>query len=200
MKTRDLMRLQNESSKHHHGNIEMARSKRRRLVLVREPNGRPSRAGYDREYAPTQIKRLRDAAMIGLRDSEWGTELGRLFLERVITAEMYAAGKWRREMAREYHIAIGAPQPDPKPVSYQRGISGTLPDPDSEAGKERTRRDIAAIAVFQEAHAALLGAGKVAEMAVRRLCEQDQGPVGIFELQYVRRGLLWIAGLRSIGG
>ena len=43
-------------------------------------NGRLSRAGEMREFAPILVRRLRDAAIESVRHAEWGSELGRLYL------------------------------------------------------------------------------------------------------------------------
>lgn len=176
----------------------MAKARKLRLVEVREPNGRISRALNEREFPPAQVKRLRDAAMSGLRDPEWGTEMGRLYLEGKISAEMYAAGKWWRDLASRYKSAIGAPPPNPKAIMFEMGRGSSPVDPDSAAGKEEAQKDTKAVATFLEAHAALLGAGMLSERLVRRLCEQDESPVGENERESVRRGLMWIAQHRGL--
>ena len=79
----------------------------KRKIKARTPSGQLSRAGRQREYPPAQVRRLRDAAMAGLRDPEWGTELGRLYLEGTITAAMYAAGKDWREKAAKFVGSLG---------------------------------------------------------------------------------------------
>src|SRR3990167_6065285 len=80
------------------GITEMARTRRnRRTTAVREPNGRVQR---EREFEPALIRRLRDAALRGLRDAEWGTELGMMYLQGELTEGQYAAGiRWAREAA-----------------------------------------------------------------------------------------------------
>lgn len=177
----------------------MGMAKRKnRLVYVREPNGRLSRAGKERESAPAQVKRLRDAALAGMRDSQWGTELGRLFLGGTITEEMYAAGKWWAEKAAQYCTAINAPLPFPRSASLDVGRGNQSADPDSEAGREEARRHRGAVLVFLEAHAALMGAGMLAERAVRRLCEEDATLCGLDELNSARSGLMWIAKHRGL--
>ncbi len=160
---------------------------RLRLVTAREPNGRIQR---ERGPGPTEIKRLRDAALRGLRDPEWGTELGRLYLERALTAEMYAAGKRWRESVAAYHGAIGVFPV--RTAALERGRS-TPPDPDSEGGREQAVRDRDAAEAFFAAHAALVSAGMVAENAVRRLCEDDQALCGLYELNGAICGLMALA-------
>lgn len=177
----------------------VAKYKRKnRLMIIKEPSGRYSRAKEDREFAPAEVKRLRDAAMSGMRDEEWGTELGRLFLEGTISGKMYAAGKWWRKKAADYLSAIDAPAPGLKPQKFEFGSLGTPPDPDSFAGKEQAKADNDAVVEFLGAHAALLGAGALAERAVRKLCEQDLAMCGAYELECVKRGLSWIANYRDL--
>ena len=109
------------------------------------------------EFPPAQVKRLRDAAMAGLRDPEWGTELGRLYLEGTITAAMYAAGKDWREKAARYVSSLGH-FPVRSILVENRG--GSLPpDPDTPEGRKRARREADAMERFFEAHHVLLGAG-----------------------------------------
>lgn len=168
-----------------HGTGNQMASKRR------EPNGRHQRGRGEREYPPTQVKRLRDAAMVGLRDPEWGTELGRLYLEGTITASMYAAGKDWREKAGKYVNSIGVfPIRSP---SAEPGRGGSPPDPDSPEGQKQAAREANAMERFFEAHHVLLSAGKMAEGAVRRLCEHNEGPCGMAELIALRNGLSALA-------
>jgi hypothetical protein len=167
--------------------------KHKKLFPIREPNGRLSRTDDIASHAPTAIKRLRDAALRGMADAEWGTELGRLFLEGRITAEHYAAGKkWGRTVVA-YHQAIGAAPPYPKAVAFgdARGRSPD-PDPASHEGKRLTARDKAIIQNMQEAHAVLIGAGILAERAVRSVCESNECPVGQVGLDALQRGLYWL--------
>jgi hypothetical protein len=165
--------------------------RKNRLLKARTPSGQLSRAGRERELPPTQVKRLRDAAMAGLRDPEWGTELGRLYLEGTITATMYAAGKAWREKAAKYVSTLGH---FPVRTILVEGRGGSLPpDPDTEEGRKRARREADAMERFFEAHHILLSAGKLAEATVRRLCEHDEGPCGMSELIALRNGLSVLA-------
>jgi hypothetical protein len=183
-----------------HGNIAMARAgrKRNKLLLVREPNGRKSRALDEEQFAPAQVKRLRDEALSGMADPEWGTELGRLFLDGTISAPMYGAGKWWAERASEYLAAIGAPPPDAKAVTLERRSPSEPPDPDSPAGLRAVAEDQEALAAMQEAHACLISAGALAEKAVRSLCERNEAPAGEYEKTSAIRGLLWLAEYRRL--
>lgn len=167
----------------------------RRGLRPRTPTGALSRAGRERELPPTQVKRLRDAALAGLRDPEWGTELGRLYLAGTISASMYAAGKDWREKAARYIKTL-----DHFPVRTlpMDGRGGSAPaDPDSEAGAAQARREAGAMERFFEAHHVLLSSGRLAERAVRHLCERDQGPCGMAELIALRNGLSALADHRE---
>ena len=77
---------------------------RRKSLALREPNGRPQRP--PELPPPSEVRRLRDAALSGMRDSTWGTELGRLYLVGKITATMFAAGKRWGELAVMYSQAL----------------------------------------------------------------------------------------------
>lgn len=157
----------------------------------RTSSGQYSRADKAKEYAPTQVKRLRDAAIMGMADPEWGTELGRMFLQHSITPEMYAAGKRWSEMAASYQHAIGVFPI--RSISLERGIRSAQPDPDSDKGQEVSRREINAQERFFEAHSILISEGCLAEAVVRRLCEHNEIPVGTSELLKLRVALLALA-------
>lgn len=161
----------------------------RAMKMTREPNGRPQRS--PKEFPPAQVRRLRDAAMTGLRDPEWGTELGRLFLTEAITSAMYAAGKRWREDADQYRGAI-----DVRPLkspSVERGIMGTEPDTDSPEGQKVAKRHRDSMEKFYAAHAALIGAGMMAESLVRRVCEDDKSAGSYIERNALRFGLSTLA-------
>lgn len=164
---------------------------RRKHLKPRLANGRLSEAREEREFPPTQVRRLRDAAMAGLRDPEWGTELGRLYLEGTITASMYAAGKKWREAAGAYVNSIGI-----FPVRSSTGerLGNSHPvDPDSEEGRKQAKREANAMEDFFSMHHLLLSAGRFAEATVRRLCEHNEGPCGMAELIALRNGLSVLA-------
>lgn len=167
--------------------------KKSKIILVREPNGRASRAGELREYPPAQVRRLRDAALAGMADPEWGTIPGRMFLAGKIDAAQYAAAKRWSERVAKYQQAINAPQPNPKALQFESGARGHDPDPASEEGRQRVAKDEAAIGQFNEAHAVLCGAGMISEAVVRNTCERDHWPVGQIEVEALNRGLLWLA-------
>ena len=152
---------------------------------ARQPNGQPKRE--PREYPPTQIKRLRDAAVRGMRDAEWGTELGRLSLQGKITNEMHAAGRIWREQAHKYASSIGVFPV--RSAKLELGSKANAPDPESPEGQKLVRRDANAAEVFFAAHARLTAAGAHSERSVRSVCEQDTPVCGQIEYRALRRGL-----------
>lgn len=194
------MRLWRATRGHRLMGRKSLKNKKAKIVPVREPSNRPSRAADElgRQYGPAEVRRLRDAAVKGLRDPEWGTELGQIYLERKITAEMYGAGKWWRDMAARYATAINAPPASPKALSLDRGSMGTDIDPESEEGAKRASRDRTAVRDFLEAHAVLLGAGVISERYVRDLCEHDHRPFGAYAMEATTRGLQWLADWRGL--
>lgn len=167
-----------------HGAIGMAKNGRKRALVAREANGRAQR---EREIAPLAAKRLRDAALSGMRDPEWGSELGRLYLNGTITPAMYAAGKRWREQAETYHRSIGVFPV--RSASAEPGRGASQPDPDSDEGRRIAKREADGAERFFAAHAALM-VDPVAESAVRALCEQNEMPDGFAQLMKLRRGLL----------
>lgn len=160
-----------------------------RLSVVREPNGRLQRD--EAEHAPTQVRRLRDAALRGMADARWGTELGRLFLNKKIESPMFAAGERWTKLATQYRQAIGTPR-GLRSASLERGSLGAEPDPDSPAGAEVVTHDRMISQRFVRAHAALTKSGKLSEAAVRAVCERNEC-IGYFNLVNLTAGLSALA-------
>jgi hypothetical protein len=173
----------------------MSRDTRSMLSVAREPNGRRSRivTRSAPQFAPTEVKRLRDAALAGMQNPEWGSELGRLLLAGKLEAELYAAGQHWAECATRYRQALDAPRPNPPPARFEPKSPAAAVDPASAAGQKQTAREIAAIGALQEAHVALRTAGVLAERVVRRVCEHDEAVCGTGEFVALRRGLLALA-------
>src|ERR1019366_6884657 len=172
----------------------MSRNKKSAIIPVREPNGRLQRSTVEAidAVSPTEIRRMREAAVLGLRDGEWGTELGRLYLLGDVDGPQYGAGKRWQKLVAGYHQAIGA-KPHPKSMSFERRDGSLEPDPESEKGKRQTAIDRALVADMREAHAVLIGAGMLAERAVRAVCEENDASVGIFGINNLCRGLAWLS-------
>jgi hypothetical protein len=165
---------------------------RRKLTAARVPGGRLSQARGEREFPPLQVKRLRDAALSGMRDPEWGSELGRLLLNRVITEAMYAAGKRWAEQAAKYQGVIG--MFPVKSSSAEGGSWGHQPDPDSPRGQEIVKTDRDAMERYFEAESVLVNLGAGVRVTVRRVCEDGEVPGGYHEVLNLRIGLLGLAG------
>jgi hypothetical protein len=165
------------------------------LVPAREPSGRLSRASLRAVDAvsPTEARRLRDAAVRGIRGPEWGTEIGRMYLDGAIDNVAYETGKRWGRLAEAYHRAMGASSLHPRSASLERREPGREPDPDSEEGKKRTAEDRDIIRDMQEAQVILTSAGELAEQAVRSVCEEDKCVVGAEGHKALERGLAWLA-------
>jgi hypothetical protein len=168
---------------------------RRSAFAQREPNGQWQRRWDQR--AASEVRRLREAAWRGLRDAQWGTELGRLHLEGTLTETQFQAGQqWRNDVAA-YHWAI-----DIFPVrtaKLERG-KATPADPDSDVGKKLAKHESEAVERFFEAHAVLVLAGANAEKLVRGLVERDEALDGMESLLCVRRGLSALAEYYQLTG
>lgn len=162
---------------------------RRKAVRAREPNGRIQR---ERETAPGEVRRLRDAALAGLRDPEWGTELGRLFLVGKIKPEQFAAGKRWTEAASRYSHAVASPHRIGSTSDFDRG-RGEPVDVDSDAGRAEAERHKAVMERFEAAHRKLVGCGMLIERAVRSICEDGQAPDSFETLQRLHIGLSTLA-------
>ena len=161
-------------------------------MVAREPNGKPQRTHGQSEISPTEVRRLRDAAINGLRSDEWGSELGRYYLCGHITDQMYAAGKYWAMLAARYHQAIGA-KPHEKALALERGSRGSAPDPDSDRGQAIAKGERKHVNKFLDVLTALEHAGPQATRLVRALCEYNQSPATYGEFLLIRAGLALIA-------
>src|SRR5690606_38163131 len=127
--------------------------------------------------APAEVRRLRNAALAGMRDPFWGSQIGCLFLAGKLTAEQFAAGKRWAERAALYSRALDSPS-GLHAMDYNRGAGGAPVDPFSEEGLRQAERHRRAAASFVDAHVALCEAGSDVVKAVRSVCEDDEAPVG----------------------
>ena len=152
--------------------------------------------------APTEARRLMDAAKTGLRDPVWGTTLGWLHLSSKLTAAQFAAGNRWAEVAAEYSAACNGPRP-PKSASLERGQGEAL-DPDSPDGLREARQHTKALVRYVGAAAILNAAGARARRAVADTCERGQMPEGVDSLRALKAGLdvlaVWWAGRASDQG
>lgn len=163
---------------------------RQRMAGARYPSGDRRRDERSKEYSPSAIKRMTSAAVAGMHDPEWGTVIGRLYLEGKLTSAQYATGKrWAATWA-EYCTATGIPSPNPKSLVIGAPTRSEPPDPDSERGQAATRLAKRAIKRFDTAHAELLKCGMQAEAATRKLCEGlGETPLGHEQFLHAKRGL-----------
>jgi hypothetical protein len=173
--------------------MNVGQKTRRNVLAKREANGRIQR---DPPLpAASEVRRLRDAAISGMRDPTWGTELGRLYLVGKITATMFAAGKRWGELSSKYSQALCSPSPEPKAICFDRS-GGESPDPDSYEGRREARRHERAVTSFIDAWGALkaLKDNSVSERIVRALCERNEMLAGHESLLALTRGLAELAG------
>ena len=170
----------------------MARMKGKpKIVPVREPAGRLSRA-VEHEIgaaSPAAAKRLRDMALAGAALSEWGTELGRLFLGGKLDADLYEAGKRWARLTAAYHAATGGPA---EVVSIGLWTDGHRqpPDPDSEAGQRIAEREKAVCDAWREADAVLSSSG--CRASVDAVCIRNLACSGVRDREFLKTGLLWL--------
>jgi len=173
--------------------VNRVRKGRLRALGQREPNGRLDRSVKDGACSPAEVKRLRDAAIREMASPEWGSEAGRLFLAGHIDAPMFEAAKRWSALVADWRSATGLKPPSPGSSSMFGSTKGHPPDPDSPAGKERTKKDIRLVEVMAEAHGVLLASGAVAEKIVRKACEEDCAVSTLYEKRAFCRGLELLA-------
>ncbi len=165
-------------------------------VTPREKTGRTSQMLLKRipiDMPPNEVKRLRDMAIAGVRDEVWGTPLGLLFLEGVITAEQLQAGRRYGILARDYQQAIGASRLQPKGASIGTRGGHQEIDPDSQAGEDEAREHQASMRAFEEAKDLLLYYSSRVALMVRSVCEHDRPTTGPQELFQLKLGLTVLA-------
>jgi hypothetical protein len=163
---------------------------RRKVTALREPSGRVKRAPP--LPSPTEVTRLRDAALAGMRDSVWGSTLGYLYLAGKISSLQFAAGKRWNELAADYSRATLAPRAPRSANLDPRG--GTPADPDSLRGRREAYRQVLTVEDYQEASSVLKRLGGPVARIVSDVCEGGRVPGGHAELQALRKGLSALAG------
>lgn len=166
---------------------------RRKSMVPRYPNGQPRRPSQ--LQSPNEVKRLQVAALAGMRPAEWGTSLGRLFLNEQITPTQYSAGKRFAELSAKYSVACGGPAPARSAKLDPDG--GTTADPDSPTGLREGRRHRQTVEGYLTASKVLRGMGKAAEAAVTDVCVKDLHPVGLIHLRGGLSALAALWGSRS---
>ena len=163
---------------------------RRKVMAARELNGRIKRESH--LPSPSEVTRLRDAALAGMRDPIWGSTLGWLYLSGKISSLQFAAGKRWNELAADYSSACLSPRAPRSANLDPKG--GTAPDPDSPSGRREARRQVLTLEDYQEASGLLKRLGAPVARAVVDVCEGGRVPAGFGELQNLKRGLSALAG------
>ena len=166
---------------------------RRKAFAIRKPCGRIARSdsASSELMPPTELRRLLDAAKVGLRDSAWATEIGRLHLVGKVSATQFAAAKKWEQIVSNYSVACQSPR---APITKSLDPHGGQPaDPDSEAGTREVRRHERATVAYLDGLNALRLAGSAAEHAIESICIRDSAPVGLAELNALRTGLQSLA-------
>jgi hypothetical protein len=159
---------------------------RRKSLAICHPCGR-IKPGEDHLLAPTQIRRLFEAAADGLRDPIWASQLGRLFMAGKLTSADLAAAKRWVELVAAYSRACQSPR-QPSTVLMD-AAGGTPADPSSEVGIKEARRHEKDSANFVEGKDTLRRAGLNVEGVVESVCLKDCAPAGFDELHDLKRGL-----------
>ncbi len=159
----------------------------------REPNGRLSRAARALlEPEANQAARLRAAALSGVADRRWSTQLGRLFLEKRISPEQYGAGcNWAKLMEQWRAIHCG-PRFNPKAglsnLFRVGGSAGSVGDLIADP-----REVLITDTVDKAIESFSRGAADPLLIAVRECVEQDLAPVGLGGWMLLDEGLALLA-------
>ena len=165
-----------------------------RAAAEREPNGRLSRATKVEIDArsPAEVKRLRDAAILGMRDPLWGTELGRLFLRNRITPQQFEAGKRWRSLVECWRRLQGGPSPHEKgglaPLHTEtrgRGMDNANDPATIKRTRELDHELGAALDVLQAGGARQ---AHLCSSTVRDCCELDRPIIGLAEIAWLQDG------------
>ena len=162
---------------------------RRKSLASREPSGkvrRPPRADPTLP-SPTEVTRLRDAALAGMRDAVWSSPLGWLYLSGRLSGSQFAAGRRWADLARDYSAATQSPK-QPRSANLDPA-GGQPPDPDSPAGRREAQQHAHTLHQYLAALAMLNASGAPARKAVQAICEQGQMLAGHHQLASLGVGL-----------
>lgn len=142
----------------------------------REPNGKPKREKQQHEPSPAEVKRLRLAALMGLRDAVWSSVLGYLYMSTKINEEQFHAGDRWIMLARRYHRVMKGPgEPRTAALLRVRASNSRMMESFSEQLSDETARkgyEDALVAVRSGAR------GPLRLQAIMRVCEHDLMPTG----------------------
>ena len=115
--------------------------------------------------------------------------------QRKIDGAQFAAGKYWVRLSANYARAQETPRSIRSAALEPEG--GTPPDPDSYKGRKQAEQEAQAIEDYEAALAILKRAPRPILAAVVAVCEQGQAPIGLVQLQFLRRGLSALAGERN---
>lgn len=160
---------------------------KRKNVTAREPNGQPQRT---RSMAPSNAKRIRDEAVRKSHQSEYGSELGRLWLDDKITASMYEAGKKWLVVAVANSIALQSPSANPRSLGIGSGGESHPVDPDSPQGEREAKYHRKAVLTYQSAISSIPNSS---HRTIETVVERGLALCGHQELLDFRCGLLILA-------
>lgn len=135
---------------------------RKRKIVLRQPNGQPSRAGHRDEIMAVARNQPHRRGLADFRDERAVDPLGRLALAGLIDADAYEAGKAWRVLVAAYRRALDAPIASPRslPAGPIAAIS-ELAEPATDGVDTRTpeEREQATRRRWAAAHAVLREAG-----------------------------------------
>jgi len=162
--------------------LEVAAMTARKHLAKREPSGRISRAVLKAidGHSPAAVKRLQDAALRGIADPDYGTELGRLALTGKISPTQREAGRRWCKLREEFVRTLGIPLPSPG-LPNLNSIAATA------VFRDRYERDV--YDAYKAALIALRAAGNDAAMTIVATCEYDQACTSPTRLKALHLGL-----------
>jgi hypothetical protein len=137
--------------------------------------------------SPLEVRRLMDAALRGVRDASFGTEIGRLSLTGKLTSAEVAIAKRWAELVNAYSAAMRGPK-GPSTVEMDAG-GGQPSDPDSDVGRKEASKHTRAVTNWIEGRDALRKCGRGVENVVEDVVVHDRARTGFDELVALRAGL-----------
>jgi len=166
---------------------------RRKHLAVRKPSGQTRM--QMQLTPPAEVKRLREAALAGMRSAEWGTMLGRMYLEDKITSVQFSVGKRWADLVAEYSEACCSPRA-PRSAKLDAD-GGSVLDPDSAKGRREVRRHERMVESYLDGVQVLNRAGRMVAFVVKNVCVMDLAPAGFNETEALRVGLQALAAFWS---
>ncbi len=174
----------------------MSRAGRKRKVGERFPTGQIK--PEEKPASPAAIRRLRDAALMGMADPQWGSVAGIYYLSKKIDEIEYEAAKRFGDLHAQYIAVIGGPRP-PKTSTGERSAKSAQIDVDTELGEAEALRHVAIMTRYNDAHGALLMVSPAVEADLIRFCSiPGETPSGYAATLRVRDGLRALAALWKV--